>query len=144
MIKRYVDLGNALNATALNAIGTRYVCLLNATELNIIDSNSLKWVKYCDALGFLQKHFPISKCIFLFSPLGERKSRKQVIPPLCLVLKACCSPSCQEGLGLAIKLSLLQLSWQQIWSACMLLSRGKRELIKFNLNSFGRLLNEIN
>ncbi|XP_010568743.1 PREDICTED: mesothelin isoform X4 [Haliaeetus leucocephalus] len=42
VIKRYVDLGNALNATALNAIGTRYVCLLNATELNIIDSNSLK------------------------------------------------------------------------------------------------------
>uniref|UniRef100_A0A663F825 Mesothelin n=1 Tax=Aquila chrysaetos chrysaetos TaxID=223781 RepID=A0A663F825_AQUCH len=42
VIKRYVDLGNDLNATALNAIGTRYVCLLNATELNIIDSNSLK------------------------------------------------------------------------------------------------------
>ncbi|NXJ84341.1 MSLN protein, partial [Trogon melanurus] len=42
VIKRYVDLGNALNATALNAIGTRYLCLLNATELNMIDSNSLK------------------------------------------------------------------------------------------------------
>ncbi|KFW11263.1 Mesothelin, partial [Fulmarus glacialis] len=42
MIKRYVDLGNALNATALNAIGTKYVCLLNATELNLIDSSSLK------------------------------------------------------------------------------------------------------
>ncbi|NWI33634.1 MSLN protein, partial [Sula dactylatra] len=42
VIKRYVDLGNALNATALNAIGTRYVCLLNASELNMIDSNSLK------------------------------------------------------------------------------------------------------
>ncbi|NXV96937.1 MSLN protein, partial [Calonectris borealis] len=42
MIKRYVDLGNALNATALNAIGTKYVCLLNATELNMIDSSSLK------------------------------------------------------------------------------------------------------
>nr|XP_013809428.1 PREDICTED: mesothelin-like [Apteryx mantelli mantelli] len=42
MIKRYVALGNRLNATALNAIGTKYVCLLNATELNAIDSNSLK------------------------------------------------------------------------------------------------------
>ncbi|KFV56219.1 Mesothelin, partial [Gavia stellata] len=42
MIKRYVGFGNALNATALNAIGTEYVCLLNAIELNTIDSNSLK------------------------------------------------------------------------------------------------------
>ncbi|NWS77390.1 MSLN protein, partial [Crotophaga sulcirostris] len=44
MIKRYVSLGNALNATALDAIGTRYVCLLSVTELNKIDSNSLKLV----------------------------------------------------------------------------------------------------
>ncbi|NXA94243.1 MSLN protein, partial [Melanocharis versteri] len=41
-IKRYVELGNALNATALNAIGTRYVCLLNATELKAIDPPSLR------------------------------------------------------------------------------------------------------
>ncbi|NXY62836.1 MSLN protein, partial [Callaeas wilsoni] len=41
-IKRYVELGNALNATALNAIGTGYVCLLNATELEAIDPSSLK------------------------------------------------------------------------------------------------------
>ncbi|NXB32514.1 MSLN protein, partial [Eulacestoma nigropectus] len=41
-IKRYVGLGNALNATALNAIGTSYVCLLNATELEAIDPASLK------------------------------------------------------------------------------------------------------
>ncbi|KFP73700.1 Mesothelin, partial [Acanthisitta chloris] len=41
-IKRYVDLGKALNATALNAIGTRYVCLLNETELEAIDPSSLK------------------------------------------------------------------------------------------------------
>ncbi|NXS22045.1 MSLN protein, partial [Mystacornis crossleyi] len=41
-IKRYVEMGNALNATALNAIGTRYVCLLNATELEAIDPPSLK------------------------------------------------------------------------------------------------------
>ncbi|NWU18835.1 MSLN protein, partial [Dyaphorophyia castanea] len=41
-IKRYVGLGNALNATALNAIGTRYVCLLNATELEAIDAPSLR------------------------------------------------------------------------------------------------------
>ncbi|NWX40392.1 MSLN protein, partial [Steatornis caripensis] len=42
IIKRYVGLGNALNATALNAIGTKYLCLLNAAELKMIDSNSLK------------------------------------------------------------------------------------------------------
>ncbi|NXT48428.1 MSLN protein, partial [Pluvianellus socialis] len=41
MIRRYIDLGNPLNAAALNAIGTEYVCLLNVTELNMIDSNSL-------------------------------------------------------------------------------------------------------
>ncbi|NXD03814.1 MSLNL protein, partial [Certhia familiaris] len=41
-IKRYVELGNALNATALSAIGTSYVCLLNATELKAIDPSSLK------------------------------------------------------------------------------------------------------
>ncbi|NXS85303.1 MSLN protein, partial [Erpornis zantholeuca] len=43
-IKRYVGLGNALNATALDAIGTRYVCLLNATELEAIDPPSLRLV----------------------------------------------------------------------------------------------------
>ncbi|NWV79559.1 MSLN protein, partial [Dasyornis broadbenti] len=41
-IKRYLELGKALNATALNAIGTRYVCLVNATELKAIDPPSLK------------------------------------------------------------------------------------------------------
>ncbi|NWS35330.1 MSLN protein, partial [Polioptila caerulea] len=41
-IKRYVGLGHALNATALSAIGTRYVCLLNTTELKAIDPPSLK------------------------------------------------------------------------------------------------------
>ncbi|NWH81168.1 MSLN protein, partial [Piaya cayana] len=44
IIRRYLSLGNPLNATALSAIGTRYVCLLDATELNKIDSNSLKLV----------------------------------------------------------------------------------------------------
>ncbi|XP_064246381.1 mesothelin isoform X2 [Passer domesticus] len=43
-IKRYLELGNALNATALDAIGTRYVCLLNATELEAIDPASLRLV----------------------------------------------------------------------------------------------------
>ncbi|XP_064008771.1 mesothelin [Pogoniulus pusillus] len=43
-IRRYLDLGNALDATALNAIGTKYICLLNVTELNRIDPNSLKLV----------------------------------------------------------------------------------------------------
>ncbi|NXA71832.1 MSLN protein, partial [Thryothorus ludovicianus] len=41
-IKRYVELGNALNATALSAIGTGYVCLLNATQLEAIHPPSLK------------------------------------------------------------------------------------------------------
>ncbi|KFP33652.1 Mesothelin, partial [Colius striatus] len=42
IIRRYIDLGNALNATALNAIGRNYTCLLNATELAMIDPNTLK------------------------------------------------------------------------------------------------------
>ncbi|NXN85002.1 MSLN protein, partial [Bombycilla garrulus] len=41
-IKRYLELGNVLNATALDAIGTHYVCLLNATELRAINPSSLK------------------------------------------------------------------------------------------------------
>ncbi|POI29964.1 hypothetical protein CIB84_006287, partial [Bambusicola thoracicus] len=42
VISRYVALGNPLNATALNAINTKYLCILNATLLNMIDPNSLK------------------------------------------------------------------------------------------------------
>ncbi|XP_042720397.1 mesothelin-like [Lagopus leucura] len=42
VISRYVALGNPLNATALNAINTKYLCTLNATLLNMIDPNSLK------------------------------------------------------------------------------------------------------
>ncbi|XP_077043149.1 mesothelin [Agelaius phoeniceus] len=41
-IKRYMELGHALNATALDAIGTKYVCLLNATQLKAIDPASLR------------------------------------------------------------------------------------------------------
>ncbi|NXB50610.1 MSLN protein, partial [Leucopsar rothschildi] len=41
-INRYLELGNALNATALGAIGTRYLCLLNATELEAIEPSSLR------------------------------------------------------------------------------------------------------
>ncbi|XP_066053928.1 mesothelin-like [Chamaea fasciata] len=41
-IKRYVELGNALNATALDAIGRRYLCLLNSTELQAIHPSSLR------------------------------------------------------------------------------------------------------
>ncbi|NWI39961.1 MSLN protein, partial [Picathartes gymnocephalus] len=41
-IKRYVELGNALNATALDAIGPSYVCLLNVTEVRAIDPPSLR------------------------------------------------------------------------------------------------------
>ncbi|NWI62463.1 MSLN protein, partial [Todus mexicanus] len=44
VISRYVDLGNALNAPALKVIGTGYLCLLNATELNMIEPSSLKMV----------------------------------------------------------------------------------------------------
>ncbi|NXP70889.1 MSLN protein, partial [Ramphastos sulfuratus] len=43
-IRRYLDLGNGLDATALRAIGTKYICLLNLTELNRIDPSSLKLV----------------------------------------------------------------------------------------------------
>ncbi|NXK51873.1 MSLN protein, partial [Chauna torquata] len=42
VIKQYVALGNPLNATALNIIGRKHLCLLNVTLLNMIDSNSLK------------------------------------------------------------------------------------------------------
>ncbi|NXU55292.1 MSLN protein, partial [Turnix velox] len=41
-IRRYIELGNELNSTALDAIGTRYVCLLNETELNMIDPKNLR------------------------------------------------------------------------------------------------------
>ncbi|NWV11883.1 MSLN protein, partial [Ptilonorhynchus violaceus] len=43
-IKRYVELGNALNATALNAIGLSHVCQLSDAELEAIDPPSLKLV----------------------------------------------------------------------------------------------------
>ncbi|NWH87469.1 MSLN protein, partial [Aegithalos caudatus] len=43
-IQRYVELGNALNATALGAIGSRYLCLLNATQLEAIHAPSLRLV----------------------------------------------------------------------------------------------------
>ncbi|NXS56384.1 MSLN protein, partial [Brachypteracias leptosomus] len=44
VIRRYLDLGNPLNATALNAIGSHYICLLNMAELKEIDPSSLKMV----------------------------------------------------------------------------------------------------
>ncbi|NXY91429.1 MSLN protein, partial [Alcedo cyanopectus] len=42
LITRYIDLGNALDTKALNVIGSNYVCLLNVTDLNMIQPNSLK------------------------------------------------------------------------------------------------------
>ncbi|XP_021267167.1 mesothelin-like isoform X2 [Numida meleagris] len=42
VISRYAALGNPLNATALNAINTKYLCILNETLLNMIDPNTLK------------------------------------------------------------------------------------------------------
>ncbi|XP_030315712.1 mesothelin-like isoform X2 [Calypte anna] len=41
VIERYTGLGSALNNTALMAIGTRYLCILNATDLKKIDPSSL-------------------------------------------------------------------------------------------------------
>ncbi|XP_071617580.1 mesothelin [Heliangelus exortis] len=41
VIERYTGMGNALNNTALEAIGTRYLCILNATDLRKIDPSSL-------------------------------------------------------------------------------------------------------
>ncbi|NXM78070.1 MSLN protein, partial [Serilophus lunatus] len=43
-IKHYVEQGKALNATAMDAIGTRYLCLLNTTELQAIEPSVLKLV----------------------------------------------------------------------------------------------------
>ncbi|NXN97254.1 MSLN protein, partial [Rhinopomastus cyanomelas] len=42
IITRYIDLGNELNATALDAIGAGYVCLLNVTQLSLIDPKNLR------------------------------------------------------------------------------------------------------
>ncbi|NXO81785.1 MSLN protein, partial [Sitta europaea] len=41
-IQRHVELSNSLNATALAAIGSRYVCLLNASQLQAIHPPSLR------------------------------------------------------------------------------------------------------
>ncbi|NXT62231.1 MSLNL protein, partial [Chaetops frenatus] len=41
-IQRYVGLGNALDATALTAIGSSYVCLLNGTQVKAIPPPSLR------------------------------------------------------------------------------------------------------
>ncbi|NXD82226.1 MSLN protein, partial [Halcyon senegalensis] len=73
VIRRYIDLGNALDTAALNAIGTGYLCLLNVTDLNMIQPNSLKLVSLnpsaCSQLtkdilyekakrAFSDQHFP--------------------------------------------------------------------------------------
>nr|XP_060642510.1 mesothelin [Anolis sagrei ordinatus] len=42
LIERYVDSGGPMNGTALDAIGTRYACLLTQEQLNRIDENALK------------------------------------------------------------------------------------------------------
>ncbi|NXU82121.1 MSLN protein, partial [Oreotrochilus melanogaster] len=41
VIERYTGMGSALNKTALVAIGNRYLCILNATDLRKIDPISL-------------------------------------------------------------------------------------------------------
>nr|XP_014432129.1 otoancorin-like [Pelodiscus sinensis] len=42
IITKYISLGNPLNVTALNAIGTRYICLLTEPQLQMIDPDTLK------------------------------------------------------------------------------------------------------
>ncbi|XP_019397678.1 PREDICTED: mesothelin [Crocodylus porosus] len=42
IIKRYTDLGNPLITSALNAVGTRYVCLLDETQLDTIEPGTLE------------------------------------------------------------------------------------------------------
>ncbi|XP_068002586.1 mesothelin-like isoform X2 [Melanerpes formicivorus] len=41
-IRRYLALGNPLDATALEAIGSTYLCLLDGAELSMIEPSSLK------------------------------------------------------------------------------------------------------
>ncbi|KAJ7306106.1 hypothetical protein JRQ81_010472 [Phrynocephalus forsythii] len=45
IIQRYVDHGNPLNATALDAIGPRYICLLNVDQLRRINEQAIKMAK---------------------------------------------------------------------------------------------------
>ncbi|XP_067390320.1 mesothelin [Emydura macquarii macquarii] len=48
IITKYTDLGNPLNVTALNAIGTRYICLLTEPQLNMIEPSNLKMANSLD------------------------------------------------------------------------------------------------
>ncbi|XP_053899059.1 uncharacterized protein LOC128844930 [Malaclemys terrapin pileata] len=48
IITKYTDLGNPLNVTALNAIGTRYICLLTEPQLKMIEPSNLKMTKSLD------------------------------------------------------------------------------------------------
>ncbi|XP_074867216.1 mesothelin [Carettochelys insculpta] len=42
IITQYMDSGSPLNVTALNAIGTRYICLLKEPQLQMIEPSNLK------------------------------------------------------------------------------------------------------
>ncbi|XP_012983486.3 mesothelin [Melopsittacus undulatus] len=82
IIKRYIDLGNPLNVTALNAIGTRYVCLLNETELQMIDSNSLKLASLNpSACSELTKEILYAKAKSAFSDQRRSPAYYQLIEP---------------------------------------------------------------
>ncbi|NXG34551.1 MSLN protein, partial [Dromaius novaehollandiae] len=82
MIKRYVTLGNRLTAPVLNAIGMRYVCLLNTTELNAIDSNSLKTASLDpSACSQLTKDILYSKAKRAFSDQHNSRAYYTLIKP---------------------------------------------------------------
>ncbi|MEE6497898.1 hypothetical protein FKM82_002921 [Ascaphus truei] len=45
LIGKYIDLGNKINAPALNVIGNKYICLLNKTQLNLIEPSAISEAK---------------------------------------------------------------------------------------------------
>ncbi|XP_065540888.1 mesothelin-like isoform X1 [Lathamus discolor] len=82
IIKRYIDLGNPLNVTALNAIGTRYMCLLNETELKMIDSSTLKLASLnLSACSERTKEILYAKAKSAFSDQRRSPAYYQLIEP---------------------------------------------------------------
>ncbi|KAL8175004.1 UNVERIFIED_CONTAM: hypothetical protein K2H54_008636, partial [Gekko kuhli] len=51
IIRQYTDNGGPLNAEALNAIGTKYICLLEPDQLRKIDENAIKAANPLDPSG---------------------------------------------------------------------------------------------
>ncbi|XP_062999500.1 mesothelin [Elgaria multicarinata webbii] len=48
IIQKYVDSGQPLDSQALNAIGSKYICLLNENQLNMIHENAIKMASDLD------------------------------------------------------------------------------------------------